>query len=246
MASEPDEAELLRRAIENRLLDFHTSIPAIVDNYNRTGQVIDAKVCLKRTIAGDTQKTIFEELAILRNIRVKFPKGRDADGNVYYMAFPLEKGSPVDLVFDEQYAGQYRETGNVPSETLFAGRFNLSSCWAIPGGGANSDAITDILDDKTLVIGIQGGPQIHIKFDGDNHAPTINLGPAVESAAGQAAKIADKLNAIVQCFTGLTPAVPVGPDAGEPGLTALIVAIHAAFPSPVTEQDVGATTVFVK
>src|SRR6476619_1472596 len=139
MSSEPTEAELLRRAIENRLLDLHTQIPAVVESWNESTNTIDARVCLKRAIASDDEKTVYEELPILRNIPVMYPKGGG-----FCLTFPLKQGDPVRLVFDEQYAGDYRETGSVPSAPVFAGRFNLSSCVASPGGGANDNTLISI------------------------------------------------------------------------------------------------------
>lgn len=252
MSSEPSEAELLRRAIESRLLDLHTSIPAVVESYDSTKQTIDARIVTKRTIRNEDGKTQFEEMPIVRNVRVKFPKGRAdsgaEDGSLsrFYITWPLHKGDPIDLVCDESYAGHYRDTGIVPSESPFVGRFNLSSCWAIPGAGADSDAITDIIDDA-IVIGIEGtDAQIVIRSDGDPVSPKINLGRNVTSKIALAQKTVDKLNALINALTdsSIIPAPASGPDAGETGLTAMLAAIHHAFPAPVDPEDVAAALVY--
>lgn len=241
MASEPDEAELWRRAFESRTLDFHTSLPAIVDTYDRSKQTVDVKVAVKRGIRSDTEPTVYEELPLLRNVRVKFPKG-SINGNKFFMVWPLSPGDPVDVVFDEQYAGEYRETGTVPSEPKFIGRFNLSSAYAIPGGGANSDAVQDLGPATAMVLGMENGPQIRIWKTGDDDSPHIDLGHNVTSFAGHADKIAlvfnNMLAALQTAFASATPT--------EVGFKAFAVALHALYGIPIQAADVGATVVFVE
>lgn len=245
MSSEPSEAELLRRAIESRLLDVHTSIPAIVESYDWTKQTIDARIVLKRAIRSEDGKTQFEELPIVRNVRVKFPKGRAnsgaGDGSLsrFYITWPLHKGDPVDLVADESYAGHYRDTGVVPSESPFVGRFNLSSCWAIPGAGADSDAITDIIDDA-LVIGIEGtDAQIVIRSDGDPVSPKINLGRNVTSKIALAQKVADQINKIIDLLRPGGAWTPVAMDGGAALQTAASTTLTHLDP-----EDVAAALVY--
>lgn len=243
MSSEPTEAELLRRAIENRLLDVHTSLPAVVEKYDSSTQTIDARVALKRAIASDDQATVYEEIPILRNIRVKFPSGSHIFGETkkrFYIAWPLQKGDPVDLIFDEEYTGDYRETATVPSAPVFAGRFNLSSCYALPGAGANQDAITDIGVNDSMILGIENGVQIRITSGeaGDQ----IQLGPSVTSPVALSNPLCDILSFLIHTIKTATA------SGTETGLAAIIAALNAHFGSvpEVSNTDIGATKAFAE
>lgn len=235
MASEPSQAELLRRAIENRLLDLHTQIPAVVDSFNSTAQTVDVIVAVKRAIVTDDEAVRHEEIGVIRDVPVMFPRGGG-----FCMTWPLVKGDPVRLGFDEVYAGKYRDTGVVPSEPGFVGRFNLSSCVAHPGSGSDAQALQTVIED-TMVIGFDepGLAQIHITKLGDTMR--IKLGPDVSSRVALANLVAAKIQEIVDAINGATAALPAGTDAGEPGL----IAIQSALSSfNVLENDIGAQRVF--
>lgn len=243
MSSEPTEAELLRRAIENRLLDLHTSLPAVVESYDRSKQTVDVRLAVKRAIASDDQTTSYEEIPILRNVRVKFPLGRTVFGGAtarkFFIAWPLQKGDPVDVIFDEQYVGDYRESGTVPSSPIFTGRFNLSSAYAIPGGGANSDAIVNLAE-RALILGIENGPQIQITMGGElGDEPQILLGPDIVAPVARADKVAMQVNKIIDLLKGWTV---VANDGGA----ALKTAANSLWPSDPISNDFGAETIFAK
>lgn len=244
MASEVSQTELLRRAIENRLLDLHTQIPAVVDSYNSDAQTVDVVVAVKRAIVIDDEPTRFEEIGVIRDVPVMFPRGGG-----FCMTWPLVKGDPVRLVFDEVYAGQYRDTGVVPSEPGFVGRFNLSSCVAYPGSGSDNQVLAGHKNGR-MVLGFddvpqEGGlPQIHFVPEGtaeEGFPPAkILLGPDVSSKVALANLVAIAVQQIIDLLKAGGGWTPVPNDGGA--------ALQAAAASLVdlTENSIGAGRVFAQ
>lgn len=105
--STPSFAQLIKKAIENCLLDVHTAILGKIQSYDAKTQKADIELILK------CQE---EFLPLLIDVPVLFPAG----GN-FLITFPLAPGDLVQVIFNES------------ADNFFNERFSLNQAVAIPG-----------------------------------------------------------------------------------------------------------------
>jgi len=184
--TEPTLAEIIRTAIDARLLDVNVSCVARVEKFTPGPPgppVVDAAPVIRRALL-DTQGAItHEELPVIPNIPVIYPRG---SGDVYAITWPLSPGDHVTLLFSTQAFAQWRESGDI-SDPGDLRLHSLANPVAIPGIGAK-DTILPV-DSAALVI----------------KAPEVKVG----AAATEFVVLADKL---VTAFNSHThPTAAVGP-----------------------------------
>ncbi len=126
MALEPTEAELIREAIDSRLLDVHTALPGIVEKYDPTTQTADVRLAVKRALDSSSGNTEHEDIPVIPNV----PVGWFASGG-FAMQLPISVGDGVWLMFSEAAWGGFRSSGQA-SEPVDLSRFSLSYPVAIP------------------------------------------------------------------------------------------------------------------
>lgn len=134
--SEPTLAEVIRAAIDSRLLDMHTCIPATVVTYNPLTQTVDAQPAIKRSVEKRDGSYAHEKLPIVMNVPVMWQRGGG-----FALRLPLATGDTVWLVFSEAATAQWRTTGQV-SEPGDLRRFDLSYAAAFPGGHPATSPVT--------------------------------------------------------------------------------------------------------
>ena len=110
-------------AIQRRLVDIHTSMPGIVESYDKTNQVADVTIAMNRTKIDGTSVPAIK----LPNVRVRFEKTQDAA-----ITHPLKKGDEVLLIFNERDVDAWRGNGTIGTPQTNR-RFSLSDVVAIPG-----------------------------------------------------------------------------------------------------------------
>jgi hypothetical protein len=96
MAPIPTLAQLLQQAIDNRLLDVHTALIAKVESYDAETQQVNVSPVLKRQVKTLDGTWVSEQLPILCNVPVLFPR---AGG--FFISFPIQPGDFVQLIFNE-------------------------------------------------------------------------------------------------------------------------------------------------
>jgi hypothetical protein len=96
MTQIPSLAQLIKQAVDNRLLDVHTALIAKVENYNAEKQLVDISPVLKRSIATMDDDLVSEDLPMLCDVPVLFPR---AGG--FFISFPIQPGDFVQLIFNE-------------------------------------------------------------------------------------------------------------------------------------------------
>jgi hypothetical protein len=178
MTQIPSLAQLLKQAIENRLLDVHTALIAKVESYDAKKQRANVSPVLKRQIKNMEGKWVAEQLPILCDVPVLFPRSGG-----FFLHFPIRPGDFVQLIFNEVNVDEWLE--NTKPMIACNQRFSLQGAIAIPGIYPSVKALTDAHEDN-LVLGKERGLQIHI--DGKK----IRLGSA---DASQALAIASKVKA---------------------------------------------------
>ena len=120
----PTMAQVIQNAIDARLLEMHTCLPAIVIEYDASTQRATVRPQIKRQYRnGDVV-----ELPYIRDVPVVWPRG---GGSFFHL--PIAAGDIVTLVFSERSLDEWKETGGSVLPEEFR-KFNLSDAFAIPGG----------------------------------------------------------------------------------------------------------------
>ena len=187
MTQTPTLAQLLKHAIDNRLLDVHTALIAKVERYNAEKQQVDVAPVLNRRIQNTEGEWVSEQLPVLCDVPVLFPR---AGG--FFIFLPIKPGDFVQLIFNEVDIEDWLE--NAPSTIACNERFTLRGAMAIPGVYPEARALRDAYKDS-LVLGKEKGLQIHID---DNK---IRLGSAdAREALAIASKVEKGLQRIIDAF----------------------------------------------
>lgn len=187
MTQTPSLAQLLKHAIETRLLDMHTAMIAKVENYDAAKQLVDVAPVLKRSIETIDGEFVSEQLPMLCDVPVLFPR---AGG--FFISFPLQRGDFVQLLFNETDIEAWLDDRE---PTISHGqRFTLQGAIAIPGIFPQAKALVDA-HNSNLVLGKERGLQIHIDDQ------KIRLGSADASEAlALATKVKSELEKIRTTF----------------------------------------------
>lgn len=154
MAQSLTLAELLKQAIENRLLDVHTALIAQVESYDAKKQQVNVSPVLKRNIKSLDGQLVSEQLPMLCDVPVLFPR---AGG--YFISFPIQPGDFVQLIFNESNIDEWLLGG--ASSLNSPDRFTLQGAVAIPGVSPESKPIHGA-HERNFVAGKEDGLQIHI------------------------------------------------------------------------------------
>lgn len=196
----PSMAELLVMAIESRLADLHTGLPAKVVSFNAPKQSCSVQPLLIRLIVDESGKNVEEPLPQIDNVPVRY---FSAGG--WSIIFPLKPGNIVYLAFAERSIDTWLEAepgaSVVPEQSR---KHDLSDAIAVPGLRPRTDPIPDLaaLGDN-MRIGRDGGdPAIVLKPDG-----TIETG----EGATEAQVLGNKLNTNLSAITVPTAFGPSGP-----------------------------------
>lgn len=115
--------EAIRSAIESRMVETHTAMPATVLSFDATKQTVSVQPSIKSKFTDGT----VQALPVISNVPVHFP--RAAKGGV---RFPLAAGDQVMLVFAERSLDVWKSKGGTV-DPLEGRKFNLSDAVAYPG-----------------------------------------------------------------------------------------------------------------
>lgn len=125
MADTPTLAQVIRDAIEARLAEVHTSIPAQIVSFDDATCLATVQPCLKRKYTVDNELV---DLPKIVNVPVVMPRGGGA-----VIMFDLQPGDYVLLVFAERSIDKWITSGGKvdPKDPR---KHQLSDAFAIPGG----------------------------------------------------------------------------------------------------------------
>lgn len=162
----PQLADIIRQAIEDRLVDVHTMLPGRIDSYDATTQKADVEPLIARlqsTVDGD----IAEDLPIIPGVPVVFPRTQ-----AFKLTMPVQEGDRCMLVFCESstegyQVGQGRQgTSSAIKQTdpdTFA-RHNLTDPVALLGWYNDAEALSST-DQDGMQLGETSGAIVHIGND---------------------------------------------------------------------------------
>lgn len=124
----PTLAEVLREAIREDRRELHTSIPGVIDSWDKKTGLADIKVGLKTFAPQEDGTMKARSYAILLSVPVAIP-----GGGKYRMSFPLKKDDPVEVHFQEASIDIWLDKGGADVDPQDRRRHNISDPIAVPG-----------------------------------------------------------------------------------------------------------------
>jgi hypothetical protein len=245
MAGSVDLYDVIHDAIEARLLDVHTAIPARVIRYRRDGmidrgagpvvdvsgaaQTVDAQIMVKSTVERADGSQLLEEIPPIPNVPVAWPRG----GGGYYIHFPLRDWDPIQnegdyvmLIFSEAAWAHFRVTGQLsPPGDLQ--RHSLSYPIAIPCIAPDADPLPDAPGDEMVIV---APPEQDVRVS------RAGAGPVSDYVA-IATKVAAQLDALKDAINGWTPVANDGGAALKTALSALFASWPGDMASSILKAE---------
>ena len=225
----PTLAKLITDAIEGRLAELHTGLPAKVERFNAgdesTAPTVDVTPLLKQAVRNPDQTVSILEMPRIDGVPVAFPRG----GGMR-ITWPLAVGDTVFLAFAERSLERWRaHTPGEPVDPVDARKHNLSDAVAIASLTADSGPLRGA-HAADLVIGREDGSgELRIKPDG-----SIEMGSAAGAKAaigriGDAVTIDAITDAdLIAWFAVLHTAISTAPGTAAPLAPHYTAAVAAA------------------
>jgi hypothetical protein len=188
LAGNPTFAELIREAIDSRLLDVHTALPGRILTYDKATQIATVELLVLHPAPVSDGTVLLETYAVLPSVPVAWPRGGG-----YSLQFPLRKGDTGLVIFSEAADGNWRVSGDL-SEPGDLRRHDLSYGKFYPGIGPDTQPLDPpVTDDEARI----DGPTL------------IRLGGASADFVARAAKVDAGLSDIAS-FLGAVKATLTG------------------------------------
>lgn len=205
----PTFAKVLRDAIDARLAEVHTCLPAEIVKFDKATNLADVSPCLKRKYAADEAVV---DLPVIPSVPVVQPRGGGAA-----ILFDLKPGDPVLLVFSERSIDGWKTTGGKvdPKDPR---KHHLSDAFAIPGGYPKSKpAAASLVTVEFTVSGVKIKNKIGCFEFKDNADIAFNTG-TVQGLFGSGGKVKfqNVLGELIAAVSTFFAAVQAGTVAGLP------------------------------
>lgn len=159
----PQLEDVMKAAIDARLIQLHTSMPGIVQSYDAQKQLATVRPALKRTYADGT----IIELPLLTNIPVVHPRANNA-----HIHLPIKQGDSVMVIFAERSIESWLSQGGVvdPDDPR---KHHLSDAYCYPG--LYPDNTPFVVTDTQAIEIINQTSEIRIKTDGTTSIKGTNI-----------------------------------------------------------------------
>lgn len=152
----PTLENVFRTAFDVLKQEIHTALPGRVESYDAATQKADIKPLVKRCFRTGDDRTIVEELPVLTDVPIVFPRGGG-----FFVSLPVTAGDHVLLIFNESSIDIFQTGAGGDTDPQDIRRHNLSDAVALPGFYPFSKSLADA-DADNLVIGEDGGVQVHV------------------------------------------------------------------------------------
>lgn len=125
MTDTPSMAKVIKDAIEARLCEVHTAMPAEIVSFDKATGLASVTPSLKRRYVLNGELV---DLPVISNVPVLNPRGGGA-----LISFDMQKGDPVTLLFSERSLDKWLSAGGKvdPGDPR---KHALSDAYAFPGG----------------------------------------------------------------------------------------------------------------
>jgi hypothetical protein len=206
---------VLAEALDGRLADLHVALPARVERYDPATQLADCQPLIKRPVQGEDAEVV-ETLPVIPNVPVAWPRA----GN-WFLSLPLSKGDTVLVVFCERSLDQWLERGGIvdPGDLR---THSLDGAVAYAGLYPRKEALADV-HAENIVLGQDGGVQIHIRPDGtialgaDSPGDWVARASLADGDIGSLKSFLDTLKIWLDAHVHPTSMGPSGPPAAPSG-----------------------------
>jgi len=125
MEQAPTLPQLLKQAIENRLLQVHTALIGRIERYDSSTQLADIQPVITQAIRSAEDKKQLE-LPLLVDVPILFPRTGE-----FFISLPIQVGDYVQVIFNETSIDEFLTES--PSAIDSFRRFTLQGAVAIPG-----------------------------------------------------------------------------------------------------------------
>jgi hypothetical protein len=208
----PGYVEALESATTQAINELFVAMPGRVVKYNAATQTADIKPLLKRAYIDDQGNEDLDDLAVLPNVPVMFPR---AGG--FFLSFPLAVNDNVLLLFMDRSIDSFMSSsGSVALDPVDLREHDISDAIALPGFFTTPRALKDQVA-TDAVFGKEQGAQVHAKNS------TIEIttagAPAATDFVALSSLVAAELNKLSILFnaaTGHTHSSPAGGSTGTP------------------------------
>lgn len=217
----PALAEVIRAAVSSSISGLSVALPGKVEKYDSTLQKADVKPLLKRTVVGRDGSETVEELPVVPEVPIVFPRGGG-----YFLSLPIEKGDLVLLVVCDRSIDDFAySTGTTDTDPIDLRSHDLSDAVAFPGFYPFTQPIKSLLTGGAA-FGQETGAQVRPK------------GSAVEiTSSGLSASIGGAVAMATKVHSQISSMLNAGVAAGGPGaanFTAAKTFWDAIFVPPLT------------
>lgn len=204
----PTLADVITRALESKSTELRVALPARVERYDASKQLIDAHPLIKDEYFDWEDERHTHSLPVVTNIPVVFP---GAGG--FRLTFPVQVGDTVLLVFSDRSLDRWLDSGG-DVDPVDNRQHSLADAIAIPGLRPFSNPVTGA-STSDATIGKDGGPQIVMKeaeihLGADSSVPATE--PVIKGATYRTAEdqlLSNLALALTQAGTALTAAGPL-------------------------------------
>lgn len=208
MSRSPTLGEVIKTAIEARLLDVHVSLPGKVVRYDPVKQLVDVQPLIRGFYTDENEQEQKFSMKVITNVPVCFP---GAGG--YRVTFPVAVGDTICILFSERSLDTWLATGGEVDE-IDMRRFNLSDGIAILGLRPFSSPLRDAPIDQAT-IGFDGGQLLRLK------QAAIELGNAASEGVALGDTLKTFLDSLVAYVAGHKHQV-TGVNAGGASVTSQV------------------------
>jgi hypothetical protein len=165
--STPSLAEVLQAALDNIKAQLHVAMPGTVVSYDEASQKANVQPQIKSLIIDQDGNEELLSLPELPSVPVVFPRGGG-----FFVSFPLQPGDQVLLVICDREINVWKSKGGdvSPQDPR---THHLADAVAIPGCYPFTDVLADA-HASNMVLGKDGGAQVHIKTNGQVHIGSGN------------------------------------------------------------------------
>jgi hypothetical protein len=146
----PELPELFDRIRASAVADVRVAIPARVERWDAALQQVDVTPLVRNAYEDEDGTRQVEDLPVIPNVPVCFPRGKGANGKCYSLKFPVNVGSEVLLIFSDKSLDKWLAVGGKvdPADDH---AHNLTDAMAIPGISDFAHPLASIPDDCVTI-----------------------------------------------------------------------------------------------
>jgi len=137
----PSMAKVLQDAIDNKLCDLHTAMPAEILEYDAEKQTAKVQPQFKRKFIDGS----VESVPTISGVPVIMPRSGKS-----FISLPLKKGDQVFLIFAERSIENWKQSGGEVDPSTEPRKHSYSDAFAIPGGYHSGNAFAG--DPNNIII----------------------------------------------------------------------------------------------